>query len=201
MDFLHYHKSPLFNHTLQFACISSKCTGNGYPTNPVSDFKSHLRELETLIDCFSVSELCRSIKSNSSGVIRTQFAGVLIWLHDTTASDAYDDLLSKVENIRLSGELEVNHPVFLIDNQQANFLFDCDIYMQLSFPTHQKSFFYQKSGNNNSSDKSHKSSGHILPLEMITSGTLIYRAESSNNDVSIVFCIFWPILNTHSGTR
>lgn len=187
MDFLHYHKSPLFNHTLQFACISSKCKGDGYPSNPIKDFKDHLRDLETLIDCFSVSELCRGIKNQTTGVNRTQFAGVLIWLHDTTSSDAYDDLLSKVDSIRFSGELEINHPIYLIDNKQANFLFDCHIYMTISFPTENKSFFYQKSGNNNSSDKSHKSSGSILPIEMITSQTLIYKAENDNSDTTIAF--------------
>lgn len=186
MDFLSHHKSPLFDHTLQFACISSKFSADDYPNSPVNTFKSHIRDIETLIECFILSTECKEVKQRTQGVVRTQFAGVLIWLHDSNEPTPCHDLIEKLESIRFSGELELNHPIYVVDNRQAFFLFACHNYMKMNFSDYDVNFFYHKSGNNNSGDRDHKSSGKILPLEMITSKVIIYKAVN-NNDIVLVF--------------
>lgn len=185
IDFLAHHKSPLFDQTLQFACISSKFSTASYPNNPIATFKSHLRDIETAIECFALSDQCRSIKSNYR-VSRTQHAGVLVWLHSSDEEGSYHDLLSKVDAIKFDGDLELSNPIFVIDNQQASFIFDCDNYMSLYFTGYEVSFFYQKSGNNDYSDLNQKSSGNIMPIEMITSKVIIYKATKDNNIVLVL---------------
>lgn len=182
MDFLEHHQSPLFDHTLQFACISSKFSNSPYPNNPIRTLKNHLRDIETLVECFIPSDDCKTIKSNYR-VNRTQFAGVLVWLHSSDLEDTYDDLISKVSSIQFDGDLELSNPIYVIDNKQASFLFDCHNYMKHNFSGYDVSFFYHKSGNNNLSTLEQKSSGHKMPIEMITSKVIIYKAVNGEKTI------------------
>lgn len=189
IDFVHSHISPLFDNTIHFHCISSKYTeDSAYTKNPAKKFKDFLKDISTAVDCYSKSSHCKSIKRNQQSANSALYSGVLFWLHNSQDEDSYDDLLNKIGNIRLPSDFTVHNPIYVVDNKQANFLFDCNNFMKNNFKNHEISYLYHKTGTNEGNPKNFNSSGSALPIELITSELLIYRADENNSD-EVTVCI------------
>jgi len=189
IDFIHFHSSPLFDQTIHFHCISSKYKEDDpYPKNPTSLFKEYLVNISTAVDCYSKSNHCKEIKRNQTTANNALYSGVLFWLHNSSKDDSYDDLISKIDNIRLPSEHSFNNPIHVVDNKQASFIFDCHNFMTNNFRNHEVSFLYQKTGTNEGNPKEFNSSGSSLPVELITSELLIYRADRKESD-DVTVCI------------
>jgi hypothetical protein len=189
IDFIHFQKSPFFSSTLQFHCVSSKYKGkDAYPQDPIKKIKEYLIDISIAVECFTKSSLCKKTKRSQSGASNASFAGVLFWLHNSQEENAYDDLISRVSNIQLPPERSFNNPIYVVDNKQANFIFDCHNFMTTNFNNHEVSYFYHKTGTNEGSPSQFTSSGPSLPVELITSELFIYRADKEalhDNEVSI----------------
>lgn len=181
IDFIHHQKSPFFEKTLDVYCISAKYKGEKYPDNPKNDFKNHLTDLAQAMECFEKSDEYKRIKQNKQGVNNARVIGVLVWFQNNKSNSEYEDLLSRVSNIQLpKDKSDFSHPIFLVDNSQANFLNACHEYIDKNYREYETSYLYQKTGNNNASDTAHYSSGDSLGVELLTSQVIIHKAEATN---------------------
>ncbi|GAA6135943.1 hypothetical protein NBRC116188_27330 [Oceaniserpentilla sp. 4NH20-0058] len=181
LDFLHYQTSPFFDHTLDIHCISSKYKAEKYPSSPINDFKNHLIDLATTMECFEKSNELKEIKKDLGGRARkVRISGILIWLHSNKSGREYDDLLEEVSKIQLPSDVKFKHPIYLVDNKQANFIYSCHQFMKLNYPNQKISYFYQKTGNNNTATTERFFSGCQLPVNLITSGIYIFKAEDTS---------------------
>ncbi|WP_339074135.1 GapS4a family protein [Teredinibacter turnerae] len=178
LDFLYYYKSELVDKTLQFCCVSAKFNKDGYPVQSKikNKFKEYVRDLDTLLECFYHSEKCAQIKKGQRGISRTQYAGILLWLHGNVASDVKQQLLGDVSDSQFPAETELNHPVYLIDNAQAAFLFESITHVRNKHRDGTISFFYHQTGNN-FNDINRVSSGDQLPLELVNSDIFVLKAD------------------------
>lgn len=190
LDFLYSYKTPLYDQTLQICCISSKFHAEAYPDSSTlkTKFKSSLRDLDSLLDCFTKSEQCQSIKKQTR-TSRAQYAGILIWLHSNVSSDAKQEIISELENINIPSDIELNHPIYVIDNNQASFIYCSKSFVDTNYKGREISFFYQKTGNN-SSDQNWNSSGSLLPVDLITSKIIIFKAtDPLTNDDTVIIAV------------
>lgn len=189
IDFVHYHESPLFDKTIHFHCISSKYKeDSSYPNSPTKKFKEYLKDISTAVDCYSKSSQCKKVKRSQTTANNAFYSGVLFWLHNSQEEDSYENLLAKVDNIRLPSDFTIHNPIHIVDNKQASFLFDCHNFMANTFKNHDISYLYQKTGTNEGSPKDFNSSGTALPVELITSELFIYRADKRDSD-EVTACI------------
>jgi len=190
LDFLYSYKTPLYDQTLQICCISSKFHANAYPDTSALKiaFKLHLKDLDSLLDCFTKSDQCQNIKKQTR-TSRAQYAGVLIWLHSNVSPDAKQEIISELETVKIPSDIELNHPIYVIDNNQASFIYSSKSFVETNYKNREISFFYQKTGNN-SSDQNWNSSGSILPVDLITSKIIIFKAtDTQTNDDTVIISV------------
>ena len=186
LDGLFTYKSPLHDRSLSHICISVKYNNEGYPTKSklVSSFKDHLLQLDNTINCFDDSEIKHQSNERwkNSGVDNSTNYGLLMWLHGNQSDNSNDDLISLIEDIRIPSTTELKHPIFVIDQLRANFLFESRNYISSKYHDHDITFNYHHTGLNNLSDENF-SDGEILPVELINTGLLVYRATSNKLEI------------------
>ncbi len=186
LDGLFSYKSPLHDRLLRHVCISVKYHDKEYPDGLVGKFKDHLTKLDATLECFEVSEVCVEAGNQwESGIDRDEPVGVLVWLHGNQDDKSNDDLISKFEGVRVPTDVELKHPVILIDQSRANFIFETHLYVNKTYPGHKITFNYHHTGNNNFDDEI-RSDGEILPWELVSSGLLVYRAVKDEPDERIL---------------
>jgi hypothetical protein len=191
LDGLFSYNSPLHDRLLYHVCISVKYHDYDERNKKIvyglpNKFKNHLSELDATLECFEVSDIRDETgKQWESGIDRDEFVGVLIWLHGNRDNKSNDDLISKFENIRTPRNVDLKHPIILIDQNRANFIFETHLYVNKAYPDHKITFNYHHTGNNNC-DSGMRSDGEILPWELVSSGLLVYRAVKDKPDERIL---------------
>jgi len=186
LDGLFSYNSPLHDRVLKHVCISVKYHGDKYPSSSKSDFKDHVKKLDATMECFGSSEV-RSTANKlwSSGINTSETVGVLVWLHGDRSSDSDDDLIDKFRDLRMPTEVELKHPIMLIDQKRAELIFETHEYAKLKYPNHEVTFNYHQTGHNNV-DEQLLSDGDKLPWELLSSGIIIYRATTTQPDERVL---------------
>lgn len=189
LDGLFTYASPLYDRVLNHVCISVKYHGGKYPSSVKADFKDHVKKLNATMECFNSSEeRANNNKRWASGISTSQTVGLLVWLHGDRSNDSNDDLVDKFKSLRMPTDVNLNHPVMLIDQRRAEFIFETHAYAKLNYPNHKVTFNYHRTGHNNI-DEQVLSDGDKLPWELLSSGIIIYRATKPEPDeIALIFC-------------
>ncbi len=165
VDFIYQYDSPFFNDTKDFVLISSKFNDE-YPSNPVTKFKSHLKDLASAIECFKKSLLKNQLaefgKSN-------KYTGVIFWL-DNGKDKEYDDVIERLTDFRTEDDVDFES-IYLVDNKRADFLYQTLSYAENHFKKSSVEFLIPNTGHNNTV-KTRKSSSAVLPVQYINSSIL-----------------------------
>jgi hypothetical protein len=179
IDALYRYPCPLVNGALTFVLVSSKNQG-GYSAKP-SIAKKYVLDLVNTIECFQNSDLRKNI-SRAYGLER-KYMGVLFWLSD----DGNDDSVSLINKFANEAMIDSKkgffHCISLIDNGKANFLFNCITYVKRSYDEYQ--YYYHNTGYN-SSPLNRVSTGSFLPVEIVNSGLILFKAVKNQTVYLVV---------------
>jgi hypothetical protein len=165
IDFVFQYDSPFFTDTKDFVLVSSKFNDE-YPSNPVTKFKSHLKDLAFAMECFKKS----SLKNKLSEFNKTnKYTGVIFWL-DNGKDKEYDDVIDRLTDFRVEDGVDFES-IYLVDNRRADFLFQAITHASHFFKKSEVEFLIPNTGHN-STVKTRKSSSSILPAQYINSSIL-----------------------------
>ncbi|MHA3046414.1 hypothetical protein JSO59_003470 [Riemerella anatipestifer] len=177
IDGLITYKSPLEDSTLDIGVISSKFIGGEYPKYPSTNFKSHIKDLSSTLECFNYSREKSNINQNFTGVNKTDIFGILVWLSNTSPINF--DLAPIVSNIQISSDL-IFDKIILLDNNKVNFLYESIYRTKENFGISNVDFVYHNSGLNYTSIQEN-SFGKIFPLNYLYSDIIPLRIENGQD--------------------
>jgi len=172
-DSFYIYKSPFFTGQLDHIIISSKFSDQPYPASPNAMFKKHFIDLAYTIECYERSELKNENSNDFRDIEHSKSIGVLFWLSNDINS-LYNSIL---ENINAYFDENVIYDeIYIIDNSQASFLYECHNTIVNDFPLYDRNFFYIDTGNNPAA-KEKKYEGQELPVQLLVSDVQIFRLQ------------------------
>lgn len=179
IDRLFSYMSNVEDHTLQHVYISCKCTSNSYPSNPISTFKNHLKDLEQGMECFKRSPTKADISNKFSSYSRQNETGVLFWI--SYDKNSYEDVISKISSCRIDSEFDYGS-IHLIDNDVVNFHLKTIRFIENKFCGSWNYYLHETSINY--SDKSITRKTKILPVEYLNAKAICFLIDNKNLEVS-----------------
>lgn len=182
IDALYVYNSILQKHSLVSVVVSAKYSSVPYE-RVKSTFRSHFKDLAHTIECYSKSQLKRTITKQFSGSSRKEDIGVLFYLNNDE-NESNDNIKSQIITNRIDSSLKYN-AIHVIDNARAKFL-----YNSLSFIKNRHgeiSFFCLNTTLNVSSSIRHSK---IMPVEYITSPIIPISVLEDNGRKFILLCDF-----------
>jgi len=180
IDALYRYECPLIGNHLSFVVVSAK-NQQKYSAK-LSTAKKYTLELINTISCFQESNLRKSISKEYK--LNRKYSGVLFWLSDTEDDNSLIDKFAD-ENI-VAGAGNTFHSISLVDNKKANFLFNSIQFIKGEYSDYK--FYYHNTGYN-SSPSNRITSGSILPVEMINTGLIAFKASKNNLQYLIIATI------------
>jgi hypothetical protein len=184
IDFYKAYKSKLVDNELVNVAISVKYTSNPYPNSPNSLFKEYYEDIAYAIECFNFNVQKIEINKNFNNYDRVKNVAVIFWLSNSI--DTYDDVISKVTNIRISGSFRFDS-LFLVDNKRIDFIYQSIKFAKQYFDNSEINFFYQDTGKNiNPLLREHN--GKELPVEFFNTSILALRIENKETK-KISLCV------------
>ncbi|TQR41765.1 GapS4a family protein [Paenibacillus popilliae] len=182
LDFVFSFESSLINHAQEDVLISSKHNLEKYPEYPTSKFKEYLFELGEAMDCFRYDEKYSQTRV-SKYISERQISGVIFWL--SSKDDAKMDIVKEINQFRNSDKKDFG-PIYLVDNNRANFLYRAIKYTKSNFGEYK--FYYHPTGYNDNDPYVSKNYGSILPVQLINTNILPIRVEP--NEVGPTLLLF-----------
>ena len=164
IDFIYQYESPFFNDTKDFVLISSKFNDE-YPPNPVTKFKSHLKDLAFALECFKKSPLKNQLTEFGKN---NKYTGVIFWLDN--GKDKEYDVIDRLTDFKVEDDVDFES-IYLVDNKRADFLYQTITYADKFFKKSEIEFLIPNTGHNNTV-KTRKSSSSVLPVQYINSSIL-----------------------------
>jgi hypothetical protein len=172
IDFVYSYNSTFFNNTKEFVLVSSKYNDT-YPSNPVTRFKSHMKDIAFAIECFKKSELKNRLYDFGK---TNKYSGVIFWLDN---GGEYDDVIERLTDLRIDDELEFDE-IYLVDNRRADFLYHAISFTKSFFMNSEIEFVIPNTGLN-STVKTRTSSSSVLPVQYINSSILPLKVIHKEN--------------------
>ncbi|UKT64294.1 GapS4a family protein [Pedobacter mucosus] len=186
IDYLKLYPCPLIQQRLVHGVVSIKAT-KGYDKHPNSKFKSHLKELSDICNCYNRSDQKGEISKNflDEGVIESEsIVGILIWLSDLE-SDEDRDLKSETSTAQIDDLEDFQFEAsYLVDLKQAEFLWQILSHADQRFTGWE--FLYIETGLNFREDIKIKS-GSILPVEYINSTVIPMKYSTETGEHIILY--------------
>ncbi|CAE6891994.1 hypothetical protein ACOMICROBIO_NCLOACGD_00962 [Vibrio sp. B1ASS3] len=182
IDALFLYPSPLQKQSLVSVVVSAKYSSNPY-SNIKTTFKSHFTDIAHTVDCYSKSQLKRSLTKAFKGSSRKDDIGVLFYLNNDESGDK-DNIKSYIANSRLDSSLKFS-VIHVIDNARADFL-----YSSLSFIKSKYSlleFFCNGTTLKVGTSKSHS---RVMPVEYITSPIIPVSIMTEGGRKLVLLCDF-----------
>ncbi len=183
IDFLYWYESLFFNDTTDFVIVSSKFNDK-YPSNPMTKYKSHIKDLAFTLECFRKSQLKNRVQIFKRA---NKFSGVIFWL-DNGAEREYDDVVERLTDFRIDDDVDFE-AIYLVDNRRADFLYQTITHASNYFKDSTVEFVIHDTGHNNIA-RTRTSSSQILPVQYINSSILALKVIQSNGSQEIL------VLNT-----
>lgn len=164
---------PLVDATQQHVVVSVKYGSERYPTEGklARKFGEHYRSLSQMCTCYGKSSLFGDLTTADETATRFSIAGVLFWLNHCEEDD-HTSICPALVSSRPDAEPA---PVFLVDNNQAKFLYDSIAFARRNYPD-SYTFNYQPTGKNLDS-RNRRHSGGLLPLQMLNSPQIVFRVS------------------------
>ncbi|NUM47285.1 MAG: hypothetical protein HUU38_21505 [Anaerolineales bacterium] len=179
IDFIFQYESLLFKDTQEFILISSKYNDE-YSSNPVSKFKSHLRDIANALECFKKSNLKNQFSAFAKN--NKNYTGVIFWI-DNGKDNTYDDVVERLADLRIEDDLEFDS-IYLVDNRRAGFLFDT-----INFSNHffdgKVEFFIPNTGHNDTIS-TRQTSSSVLPVQYINSSILPFKITQETLEILVL---------------
>ena len=168
------YKCPLFDGTQQHAVISVKYSADRYPTEGKlgKKFGEHYRSLTQMCVCYNKSQQFGELTKSDSEVERFPVSGILFWLNHCPEDDETSICPALVST---RPDADPGIPVYLVDNNQAAFLYDSIAFIRRNFGDNYV-FNYQSTGKNLDS-RSRRHHGKLLPLQLINAPQIVFRVE------------------------
>ncbi len=172
IDNLYTYISPMNTSALIHSIVSVKHTQDKYPSSPNSKFKEHIKDLAYTIECYPESEQV-VINRDSYQVENEEIIGLLFWL--SSGSDKSYSVINDLKNPILSNDLQFNR-IHIIDNDRIEYIHNSIELIKTKYKDYDYSFYYFETPTN-ITDAKKKSSGKILPIEMLNSDIQIFKLE------------------------
>ena len=172
IDNLYTYISPMNTSTLIHSIVSVKHTQNKYPSSPNSKFKEHIKDLAYTIECYAESEQV-VINRDNYQVENEEIIGLLFWL--SSGSDKSYSIINDLKNPILSDDLQFNR-IHIIDNDRIEYIHNSIELIKTKYKDYDYSFYYFETPTN-ITDAKKKSSGKILPIEMLNSDIQVFKLE------------------------
>ena len=176
IDFYFNYRCPLSDRVQENVIISVK-NRMLYPTSERTkraQTKEFLRDLSQAIECFVKSE--KYNENKMEGLKKINNTGVLFWINSNENKN--DEIIKDIADMQITTN-DIKFPMYIVDNNVANFLCQSIEYAQKFFDDKTVMFLYPSTGYNNSNyDK--KSCGEILPVQYINSHIIPFKVEERN---------------------
>lgn len=176
MDFLVRKSDPLVTEYTQNTILISSKYGV-YPKSPNSKIREFLLDMAKCLKCLSVNQEYGSEKIPSDYVKKFHYSGVLFWMSPSDPPEK--DLVSELTDFR---NLDLNYPIYIVDNIRANFLLNVLAYTKNTFLGAHIEFFYPSTGLNTI----RYGSGSKLPLQFVNSPIVPMKVTQNNPDKQIL---------------
>lgn len=184
IDYLYSYRSQLESNTVNNVVISVKNTNDPYPNNPVNKFKDHITDLAHTIECFNSSPLKLAQHKKFKHYKKSNDIGVIFWLSQN--DETYHDVVAKLENCRIDSDLNFG-AIYVVDNLRIEFIFQVVKHLKISFPDHEKLFYYPDTSMNYG-DSEIIQYGKSLPVEYINSPVIPFLLKQGKGEID-TFCI------------
>jgi hypothetical protein len=173
---------PLVDATQQHVVVSVKYGADRYPTEGklAKKFGEHYRSLSQMCTCYGKSIEYADLTTSDESATRFPIAGALFWLNHREE----DDQASICPALVSSRPDAEPAPVFLVDNNQAAFLYDSTAFVRRHYQD-SYAFNYQPTGKNLDS-RNRRHSGDLLPLQMLNSPQIVFRV--SKPEKMLIIC-------------
>lgn len=182
IDALYVYNSILQKQSLVSVVVSAKYSSVPYDRVKAT-FRSHFKDLAHTIECYSKSQLKRTITKQFSGSSRKEDIGVLFYLNNDE-NESNDNIKSQIVNNRIDSTLKYS-AIHVIDNARAKFLYNSIGFIKKKHG--EISFFCLNTTLNVSSPTRHSK---IMPVEYITSPIIPISVPDDNGRKFILLCDF-----------
>ncbi|MBT0729323.1 hypothetical protein [Rosenbergiella nectarea] len=182
IDALYVYNSILQKQSLVSVVVSAKYSSVPYESVK-STFRSHFKDLAHTIECYSKSQLKRTITNKFSGSSRKEDIGVLFYLNNDE-NESNDNIKSQIINSRIDSSLKYT-AIHVIDNSRAKFLYNSLKFIKKRHG--EISFFCLNTTLNITSSVRHSK---IMPVEYITSPIIPVSIFNENGRRLILLCDF-----------
>ena len=186
VDYLKIYECPLIQQRLVHSVVSVKAT-QSYDRYPNSKFKSHLKELSDICNCYDRSNEKGDVAQNfiDNGIIETEsIIGILIWLSGEV-SDEQRDLLTETSTAQIDGLEDFQfEAAYLVDIKRAEFIWTILAHADQQFAGWE--FLYIETGLNYREDIKVKS-GAILPVEYINASVIPMKYSTAGAEHIVLY--------------
>ncbi len=182
IDALFMYNSPLQKQSLVSVVVSAKYSSNPY-SKIKTTFKSHFNDIANTIDCYSKSQLKRSLAKAFKGSSRKDDIGVLFYINNDQSGEK-DNIKGDIANSRLDSGLKFN-TIHVIDNARAEFLYSALNYVKSKY--NRFDFFCHGTTLKVGTSKSHS---RIMPVEYITSPIIPISIATDSGRKLVLLCDF-----------
>jgi hypothetical protein len=183
LDFVFSLESPLINHVQDDVLISSKHNLEKYPDYPTSKFKEYLFELAEAMDCFPYDSVYSELRV-SNHIQERQVSGIIFWI--SSKDDMEKDIVKEINQFRNSDKIEFG-PIYLVDNNRANFLYRSINYSKNKYG--QYKFYYHPTGYNDNDPFVSKNFGNKLPVQLINTNILPIRVDPNEGGPTLLLFV------------
>lgn len=183
LDFIFSLESPLINHVQDDVLISSKHNLEKYPDYPTSNFKKYLFELAEAMDCFPYDSIYSELRVNNH-ILERQVSGVIFWI--SSKDDIERDIIKEINQFKNSEKIEFG-PIYLVDNNRANFLYRSINYAKNKFGEYK--FYYHPTGYNDNDPFVSKNFGNKLPVQLINTNILPVRVDPNGTGPTLLLFV------------
>lgn len=186
VDAYYHYKSPLIDDVLDHVIVSVKYSADGYGKDYKQRFKKSLKQLLETVECFDRTDYKHRVNNSYVGVSRSTTCGLLIWFHGNVNEN--QSIIDKIKDVRFSDDLTISRPIVIIDKRRMEFVSESILLVMKNYGEHKIDFLYQNTGNNLSASEK-ITNGNYLPVQMISSGCLVFRVQPpQSNDVIVCIC-------------
>jgi hypothetical protein len=181
IDFIYQYDSPFFSDIKDFVLISSKFNDE-YPSNPVTKFKSHIKDLAFAMECFKKSEFKNQYTEFGKN---NKYSGVIFWL-DNGKEKEYDDVIERLTDFKVDDDVDFES-MYLVDNKRADFLYQTITYAGKFFKNSLIEFLIPNTGHNNTI-KTRQASSPTLPVQYVNASMLPLKVtqKDSNQEILVI---------------
>ena len=119
LDFIFSLESPLINHLQDDVLISVKHNAEKYPDYPTTKLKEYIFDLATSMECFPYDQKYSDLRVTNN-IHEKDLSGVIFWI--SSKDEPEKDIIKEINNFRNTEKVDYG-PIYLVDNNRANFLY------------------------------------------------------------------------------